>query len=209
MTAAVEIAKEFHKHFPPGTAFTNAQLYAAYPNMHWKTVANRIKDQLVVEGLCRWKKAGHYVSQAMPPIELEAAINRMGNPGYYRRLNIGGTRPKPKAYNTRVRKINEQWREPLFKEQNGICALCGFWMVHPIQTAVDHNVPLVGGGPDTPANLVLMHYGCNAAKSKMTHTEAQDHLESIGHPMCRDHAYEAFNLGIEFDATCTRDWYDD
>ena len=208
MTAAVELSKTYHRQFGVGARFTLEDGYRARPDIHPKTLRNTTA-YLVRADVLRRIGHGEYEVVPMPPWELQDRINKLGDPGYYRHANLSGPRSRiPKHTAAKQRKLNDKWREPLFDEQHGICALCGLWMVHPIHSAVDHNVPLADGGEDTPANLVLMHHACNLAKSTKGHAEAQDYLESIGHGVTRSRASKAFDNGIRLGATCERNWYD-
>lgn len=208
MTVAVELAQTYNRQFGVGVRFTLADAYKARPDIWPKSLRNITAD-LVSLGVLNRVGRGKYEVRPMPLMELERRINNLGDPGYYRHINLSGPRSRvPKGYTAKVRKINAKWREPLFKAQDAVCALCGCWMIHPIHTAVDHYIPLGGEGEDTPANLVLMHHGCNAAKSDKDYFAAQDYLESKGHLMRRHQAAEAFDLGINLGATCERNWYD-
>ena len=63
----------------------------------------------------------------------------------------------------------ETVKRELFKEQGGICALCGAQL--PLQIAdnkacqVDHLVPVAQGGGNENTNLVLAHRKCNQEKA--------------------------------------------
>lgn len=53
--------------------------------------------------------------------------------------------------------------EDIARRDHRICYLCGLW-VHPDDQTMDHLVPLVRGGTDTPWNVRLAHRSCNSAK---------------------------------------------
>lgn len=65
-------------------------------------------------------------------------------------------------------------RKALFREQAGICYLCGGMMLKELTTVhqgfatLDHLTPLTRGGLDDRCNMKLAHYGCNNLKGRMT-----------------------------------------
>ncbi len=55
-------------------------------------------------------------------------------------------------------------RRALFREQEGLCAICGKPMDEARRT-VDHVVPKAMNGRDCVGNLVIAHYDCNIEKA--------------------------------------------
>lgn len=56
-------------------------------------------------------------------------------------------------------------RRFLYREQDGLCALCGKPLGDNIRSLhVDHDIPLVAGGTNDPENLQLTHPVCNMKK---------------------------------------------
>jgi 5-methylcytosine-specific restriction endonuclease McrA len=63
-------------------------------------------------------------------------------------------------------------KRKLYREQNGLCAICGELMVHPQQRdfknpnlgTIDHIIPRCQGGLTERSNLQLVHLRCNQRK---------------------------------------------
>ena len=205
MSAAVEVAKTLFTEVGPGNVFTIGDAYKLL-DMNDHTLRNRVGEICAIGVFTRLAR-GKYRVDDFPPTDLEIAkrLEMLGGKFGYARLD--GKR-KPTRYEGQVRKINRLWRDPLYAAQNGICAVCGMAILHPIHASVDHYIPLADGGEDAPANLVVTHDACNASKARKSLADARDALERKGHPMNRHRANKAFNLGLEHGATCERNWYD-
>jgi 5-methylcytosine-specific restriction endonuclease McrA len=60
-------------------------------------------------------------------------------------------------------------RGEIFERDGWSCGICGepvdraLVSPNPGAATIDHVVPLSAGGPDTPENVRLAHFGCNAA----------------------------------------------
>lgn len=72
----------------------------------------------------------------------------------------------------RLKALRRDWLHKRFKEQRGVCAICGIRMqplgdvpVHPtMQATLDHIVPLSKGGMDHWENTQAAHRKCNQEK---------------------------------------------
>ncbi len=97
-----------------------------------------------------------------------AAAWKLANPEAWRAIQFRGNAAR------RARLASVQ-REPynrndILERDKWVCQICKKRISkklrgsHRRAPSIDHQIPLELGGPDTPANVVAAHFGCNAAK---------------------------------------------
>ena len=84
---------------------------------------------------------------------------------------------KGKSRGKRLSALRKNWLRSRFKEQKGVCAICGLKMLDPAKhkkvknpCTVDHIKPLSRGGDDHYENTQAVHYKCNQEKGNKYET---------------------------------------
>ena len=86
----------------------------------------------------------------------------------------------------------------LYKEQGGLCALCGSKINLPLEGQVEHLMPTIQDGNNDFINLVLAHSKCNQEKHEQNFAEYVEWRAKVGLPrssFCNQKILKAMLLG--------------
>lgn len=78
---------------------------------------------------------------------------------------------------TAIRKsVSKKLRFDIFKRDNFRCGYCGLSIGDNVILEIDHIIPIVVGGDNSPINLVTACFDCNRGKSKHLLSKSDDRL---------------------------------